>query len=110
MDTSNPNPHLQVLLLFLTSLLPVNSQRQVDAIYLDFSITFDLVLRALLLRKRDEMGLPPTYVTWIHGYLTNRLSHLCYRGALMTPYDLLSGVPRGSVPRTLLSIVFINDL
>jgi len=42
---------------FITLL--VNSQRQIDVIYLECSKTFDLVLHALLPRKRDETGLFP---------------------------------------------------
>ena len=43
--------------------LLVNSQSQVDAIYLDFSNAFYLVQHAMLLHKRDETGLPAAYVT-----------------------------------------------
>jgi hypothetical protein len=89
MDTSNPNLNQKAFVAFLDfNTLLVNSQRQVYAIYLDFNKAFDFVLHALLLRKRDETGLPPAYVTWFHSYPTNRLSRVCYRGALSTPYDL----------------------
>ena len=49
MDPSNPNPSLPVYLNFIT--LPVNSQRHIEAIHLDFSNAFYIFSYALLLRK-----------------------------------------------------------
>ena len=49
----------------------VHTHPQVDAIYFDFSNTFDAVSRAMLLRKLDGFRLPPTYVTRFRSYLPN---------------------------------------
>ena len=98
---------LVVYLYFITLL--VHPQLQGDAIYFDFSNSFDLVPYALLLRKLD-FGLSPTVVIWFHSYLTNRISQVRYRGAHSAPYEVLFNVPQGSIPGPLLFSVFTNDL
>ena len=52
----------------------VSSQRQVDAIYFDFSSAFDLVSHNLLLNKLSSFGLSSAYVSWFCSYLTDRFS------------------------------------
>ena len=88
----------------------VHARQQVNAIYFDFSNSFDLVPQELFLRKFDDFGPSSAYITWFHSYLTNRLFHVCYCGALSTPYEVLSGVPKGSVLGPLLFSAVIYDL
>ena len=99
------------LVAYLDIITPlVHSQCQVNAIYFDFSNSFDLVSHTLFLCKLNDFGLSPVYITWFHSYLTNRLFHVCYCGTLSTLYRVLSGVPQGSVLGTLLFSVVTNDL
>jgi hypothetical protein len=67
---------------FVTPLF--SSQRQADAICFVFSSAFDLVSHALLPRKLADD------VNWISSYLTSRLSHVPYSGALSSPSEELS--------------------
>jgi hypothetical protein len=60
------------LVTYLDYITPlVSSQRQVDAIYFDFSSAFDLVSHTLLLGKLSSFGLTSAYVSWFRSYLTD---------------------------------------
>jgi hypothetical protein len=64
----------------------------------------------MLLSKFDDFGLSPAYVAWFHIYLTNRLTHVRYRGAISMSYEVLSGVSQESGLGPLHISIFINDL
>jgi len=68
---------------FITPL--VYSQRQVGAIYFDFSNPVYIVSHALLLPKLDDFGLSPAYLALFYSYLTSRLSDVRYRETLRHP-------------------------
>jgi hypothetical protein len=89
---------------------PVSSQRLADAIYCDLRNTVDLVPHSLLLHKLSDFGLSGGYINWFRSYLSNRKSQVRVSGIISSPFEVLSGVPRGSVLRLLFFNAFINDL
>jgi hypothetical protein len=64
------------------------------------------VARDLLLYKAPDCG----YVNWFSSYLTNRMSHVRYSGALSSLFELLSCFLQGVVLEPLLFKIFINYL
>jgi hypothetical protein len=99
------------LVTYLDYITPlVKSQRQVDAIYFDFSIAFNLVSHTLLLGKLSSFGLTIAYVSWFHSYLTDRFSCVKISGILSVPFTILAGIPQGSVLGPLLFNIYIDDI
>jgi hypothetical protein len=75
----------------------IRSQRQIDVTDFDFSSAFDLVSHTLLMHRLTACGLSDSYVSCLQSYITNRYSGVQIHGTYSTPFEVLSGVPQGSV-------------
>ena len=68
-----------------------------DAIYCDFIKAFDGVPHQRLLRVLRFYNTPENLVKWIEDFLSERKQRVAVNGVFLKFYDVISGVPQGSV-------------
>jgi hypothetical protein len=69
-----------------------------------------VIVIIIIIHKLGAFGLSVGYVNRFRSYLTNRKSRIRVPGVLSSPFEVLSGVPQGSVLRLPLFSVFISDI
>ena len=77
---------------------------------IDLSKAFDCIPHELLLSKLKAYGLSENSVKFLASYLGNRFQRVKIGDACSTWLSLCKGVPQGSVRRSLLFNIFLNDL
>ena len=87
--------NLAVLNSFISSALDDNSQ--VDAIYTDFSKTFDRVDHSTIIHKLQSFGLTNRFTNWIASYLSGRTQSVRILSRMSIPLQATSGVPQGRI-------------
>ena len=81
----------------------------IDTIYLDFSKAFDKVDHTILLNKLKKLGITGKLANWIKSFLTNRTQTVIVNGVKTFAASVVSGVPQGTVLRTILFLLMIGD-
>lgn len=71
----------------------LDSRKQVEAIYTDFSSAFDKVDYKIILKKLDAYGVHGSLLRWFDSYLTQRKQKVVVKGYESPLYTATSGVP-----------------
>ena len=79
-------------------------------IFVDFKKAFDTVDFSILFSKLENLGIRGLPLALIKSYFRNRRQFVVYRGSESSLWDILVGVPQGSILGPLFFLIYINDL
>ena len=80
------------------------------AVFIDFRKAFDSMNHSLLLKKLYALGIVDQEHEWFTDYLKGRTQVVGLQGAFSDAESVCVGVPQGSILRSLLFELHVNDL
>jgi hypothetical protein len=88
----------------------VDLGKSVDVVYLDFAKAFDKVPINLLITKLKTHGISGRLLAWNTHFLSDRKFAVKVNGVFSDFFDVLSGVPQGSVLGPKLFLLYTADI
>jgi len=79
----------------------------IGLVYLDILKAFDSVVHSKLIAKLSCYGIDRVLLSWISSFLSNRFQYVKVDKSYSSILPVISGVPQGSVLRSLL---LVNDI
>ena len=88
----------------------VDQGDSVDVILLDFHKAFDKVPKKRLMQKLTAYGIRCKVLGWIADFVSDRKMRIMVRSEYSEWFDVISGVPQGSVLGPILFLIYVNDI
>lgn len=100
----------QILRITEKASIGFNKNLSTGLVLLDLEKAFDSVWHDGVIHKLLEAKYPPSLVSLIQSYLTDRKGFVSFKGCKSEAYDVLAGVPQGSLLSPHLFNIFVNDI
>ena len=100
----------QLIEIYNTIISNLDKGKDVRFIFCDISKAFDKVWHNGIFYKLRSYGMSDQIIKWVENYLTNRSQQVVLDGYTSSPRSTNSGVPKGTVLRPFLFLLYINDI
>lgn len=88
----------------------LESDDNIDVLFLDMSKAFDKVSHSKLLEKLAIAGIGGKLLSWLESFLVGRTQCVVVEGVTSRAEVVKSGVPQGTVLAPLLFLLYVNDM